>query len=57
MDTRNPRRRFLVRTLGVAGTLLVAGCERLSQTEWFPKVLSIGETASSAVAHVVTSRR
>ena len=57
MDTRNPRRRFLARTLGVAGTLLVAGCERLSQTEWFPKVLSAGEAASSAVAHAVTSRK
>ncbi len=57
MDIRNPRRRFLAGTFGVAGTLLLAGCERLSQTEWFPKVLSAGEKASSAVAHAVTSRR
>ncbi len=33
------RRRFLARTLGAAGTLLLGGCNRLSQTEWFPKVL------------------
>ncbi len=54
---RDARRRFLARALGAAGTLLVAGCERLSQTEWFPKVLGAGEAASSAVAHAVTSRK
>jgi DMSO/TMAO reductase YedYZ molybdopterin-dependent catalytic subunit len=51
------RRRFLSGTLGAAGTVALGGCERLSQTEWFPKVLSAGETASSAVAHAVTSRK
>jgi DMSO/TMAO reductase YedYZ molybdopterin-dependent catalytic subunit len=54
---RDARRRFLARALGAAGTLLVAGCERLSQSEWFPKVLGAGEAASSAVAHAVTSRK
>jgi DMSO/TMAO reductase YedYZ molybdopterin-dependent catalytic subunit len=54
--TRDARRRFLSRTLGAAATLFVAGCERLSQSEWFPKVLSAGEKASAAVAHAVTSR-
>jgi len=57
MNPSSSRRRFLLRTLGAAGTLLVAGCERLSQTEWFPKVLATGEVASSAVAHAVTSRK
>jgi DMSO/TMAO reductase YedYZ molybdopterin-dependent catalytic subunit len=56
MNLRSDRRRFLLRTLGAAGTLAVAGCERLSQSEWFPKVLSAGEAASSAVAHAMTSR-
>jgi DMSO/TMAO reductase YedYZ molybdopterin-dependent catalytic subunit len=51
------RRRFLTGTLGAAGTLLLAGCERLSQSEWFPKILSAGEKASAAVAHAVTSRK
>jgi DMSO/TMAO reductase YedYZ molybdopterin-dependent catalytic subunit len=55
--TREARRRFLARTIGAAGTLLVAGCERLSQSEWFPKVLGVGETASAAVSRAVTSRR
>ena len=56
-ETHDGRRRFLARTLGAAGTLLIAGCERLSNSDWFPKVLSAGETASSAVAHAVTSRK
>jgi DMSO/TMAO reductase YedYZ molybdopterin-dependent catalytic subunit len=51
------RRRFLMGTLGAAGTLLLDGCERLSQSEWFPKILSAGEKASAAVAHAVTSRK
>ena len=55
--TRDTRRRFLARTIGAAGTLLVAGCERLSQSEWFPKVLGAGETASAVVSHAVTSRK
>ena len=55
--TRDDRRRFLARALGAAGSLFLAGCDRLSQTEWFPKVLGAGESASRAVAHAVTSRR
>ncbi len=54
---RDARRRFLARALGAAGTLVVAGCQRLSASDWFPKVLGAGETLSSAVAHAVTSRR
>jgi DMSO/TMAO reductase YedYZ molybdopterin-dependent catalytic subunit len=56
-DARSSRRQFLARTLGAAGTLMLAGCERLSESAWFPKVLSAGEAASSAVAHAVTSRK
>ncbi|HET7031706.1 MAG TPA: molybdopterin-binding protein [Casimicrobiaceae bacterium] len=56
-ELRRSRRRFLARTLGAASTLALGGCERLSQTEWFPKLLSAGEAASSAVAHAVTSRK
>jgi len=55
--THDARRRFLSRAMGAAGTLLVAGCERLSRSEWFPRVLGAGETASAAVARAVTSRK
>ena len=56
-ETPDGRRRFLARTAAAAGTLLVAGCERLSHSEWFPKVLGAGEKLSDAVAHAVTSRK
>ncbi len=56
-ETRIPRRDFLARAFGAAGALLLGGCERLSQSEWFPKVLAAGETASEAVAKLVTSSR
>ncbi len=56
-ETRETRRRFLARTIGAVGTLFVGGCERLSQSEWFPKVLSAGETASAVVSRAVTSRK
>jgi DMSO/TMAO reductase YedYZ molybdopterin-dependent catalytic subunit len=50
------RRRFLARTLGAAGALLLGGCNRLSQTEWFPKVLGLGESASEAALRAVATR-
>ena len=56
LDSRR-RRRFLARTAGATGALLLAGCNKLSQTEWFPKVLSVGEQASDAAARLVTSRK
>jgi DMSO/TMAO reductase YedYZ molybdopterin-dependent catalytic subunit len=51
------RRRFLGRAVGAASALWLSGCNKLSQTEWFPKVLSVGESASMAAAHLVTSRK
>ncbi len=51
------RRRFLARALAAATAPLLAGCERLSESAWFPKVLAIGEKASDAVSHLVTSRK
>jgi len=51
------RRRFLTRVVAGAGTLGLAGCERLSETEWFPKVLSAGERISHAAQTLVTGRK
>ena len=48
------RRRFFARTLGAAGAMMLAGCEKLSESTWFPKVLGAGETASAAFADLVT---
>jgi DMSO/TMAO reductase YedYZ molybdopterin-dependent catalytic subunit len=59
MNERMPssRRRFLSRVTGAAGALLLAGCERLSQSEWFPKVLATGERLSEAAQTLVTGRK
>ncbi len=51
------RRRFLARALAAAAAPLVAGCERLSESAWFPKVLALGEKASESVSHLITSRK
>ena len=49
MDRVNrARRRFFARALAGGGALALAGCERLSQSEWFPRMLGAGEKASSA---------
>ena len=54
---RTSRRRFLARFAAGAGTLLLAGCERLSESGWFPKVLSAGERLSQAAQTLVTGRK
>jgi len=51
------RRRALLRALGGTGALLLAGCDRLSSTDWFPKALEAGERISKSVHHFITPRR
>ena len=51
------RRRFLTRLVVGAGTLVLSGCERLSESDWFPKVLSAGERVSAAVQTLVAGRK
>ena len=43
------RRQLLLRMLGLGSGLLLGGCEKLSRTEWFPKVLGVGERVNHAV--------
>ena len=50
------RRRFLSRVLGGAATVALAGCQKLSQSEWFPKVLAVGERLSAAAGTLVAGR-
>ena len=47
------RRRFFVRVGGAAAALALAGCQKLSQSEWFPKVLGLGERLSAAAGALV----
>ncbi len=51
------RRQFFRVTLGAAATLLLAGCEKLSQTEWFPKLLGTGESLNQKVHGILGGRR
>ena len=51
------RRRFFARALAAAGALALAGCQRLSTSDWFPKVLALGEKASDAALHLVAPRK
>lgn len=50
------RRRFLGRVGASLAALSVAGCDRLSQTQWFPKVLGTAETLNGQVAKAITGR-
>lgn len=52
-----PRRRFLARAFGAAGALALSGCDALSESEWFPEVLRVGEHLSKAVQRLVVPRR
>ena len=54
---RTTRRHFLSRTIGAASALALAGCDRLSRTEWFPRVLASAEQLNAAAAHLMTSRK
>ena len=51
------RRRFFARTLAGAGALALAGCERLSRSDWFPQILGAGEKASQAALQAVAGRK
>ncbi|HEY9098466.1 MAG TPA: molybdopterin-binding protein [Thiobacillus sp.] len=50
------RRRFLGRMLAASGGLLLAGCDRLSQTEWFSNVLSSAEKLTQAAQKLIVPR-
>jgi DMSO/TMAO reductase YedYZ molybdopterin-dependent catalytic subunit len=56
-DVAGARRRFLRGVAGSIAALGVAGCDRLSQSEWFPKVLESAEKLNERVAKVVTGRK
>jgi len=51
------RRRFLASALGTAGVSLLSGCDALSGTDWFPKVLGSGEKLTEVAQRLVAPRR
>jgi len=50
---RLPRRQFLARAAAATSAFALAGCDNLSRTEWFPKVLDSVEPLNEAVAKLV----
>ena len=56
-ENMKPRRRFLARGVAAASALLLAGCDRLSQSQWFPRVLSVADKWNRGAAHAVTPRK
>jgi len=54
--TKRERRRFLERGVALGGAALLAGCDRLSHSEWFPRLLGKAETVTRAAQRLVTPR-
>jgi DMSO/TMAO reductase YedYZ molybdopterin-dependent catalytic subunit len=53
----NPlRRRMFARVLAAGGAAVLAGCDRLSSSEWFPRLLEGGDKLAARVAPWVTGR-
>ncbi len=53
---RRKRRSFLRGALGLASVATLAGCQKLTQTEWFPKLLNSVEPLNHALAGTVGRR-
>jgi DMSO/TMAO reductase YedYZ molybdopterin-dependent catalytic subunit len=51
------RRRFIVRALQLAGLSLFAGCDRLSETEWVPRLLGRAENLTRRIQLAITPRK
>jgi len=51
------RRRFLARAAAAASAMFVAGCDQLSRSDWFPRVLSQADRWNYSAAHAVTPRK
>ena len=56
-DLTNPRRRFLARAAAAASALVLAGCDQLSRTEWFPRVLAVADKWNRGAANAVVPRK
>jgi DMSO/TMAO reductase YedYZ molybdopterin-dependent catalytic subunit len=59
MRVRNSpsRRRFLGGALSAACAALLSGCDALSKTQWFPKILDTAEHLNRTAQGLITSRK
>src|SRR5208283_3882612 len=55
--TRIDRRGLLARIIAGAGAMALAGCQKLSDTTWFPKILGFGEKATQGVQRLILPRK
>src|ERR1700682_5946336 len=52
-----PHRRLFFRALAGAAAVLIAGCDKLSRTEWFPRLLSNTETLTRKAQRIILPRK
>jgi DMSO/TMAO reductase YedYZ molybdopterin-dependent catalytic subunit len=57
MPSNSSRRSFLRAALGGACAALLNGCDALSNTQWFPKILATGERLNRGAQRLLTSRQ
>lgn len=58
MNQQNSGRRlFFRRSLGTMAAICLGGCDRLNDTQWFPKILSTGERLSRGVHKALIPRK
>ena len=57
LERRQPRRKFLARTAAVTSAALLGGCDSLSRSEWFPKVLNSVSGLTESAAKAIAGRR
>ena len=56
-DDKLTRRSLMTRLLAGASVLVLSGCEKLSETTWFPRVLGLGEKATYKIQRLVMPRK
>jgi DMSO/TMAO reductase YedYZ molybdopterin-dependent catalytic subunit len=56
-DNKLTRRSLMARLLAGASVLVLSGCEKLSETTWFPKVLGLGEKATYKIQRLILPRK
>ena len=56
-DNKLTRRSLMTRLLAGVSVIVLSGCEKLSDTTWFPKVLGLGEKATYKIQRLILSRK
>jgi DMSO/TMAO reductase YedYZ molybdopterin-dependent catalytic subunit len=57
MTEQVSRRRFLARSIALLGGVFLAGCDRLSHSQWFTRMLGVAESLNRAARNATNSRR